>query len=150
MDSKFLLALCLLCGLEVNSQTFPLLTFGNDVIPNHGYVDLGLTGTSFTSSIRCRTDLSSCCTSQQGDHRGQWYFSNGQPVTQSEDTDFYMREGFKAVDLRRRNSATSPTGIYRCEIPTNAVHDDTNTSVKASVYVGLYTSEGECIGCSII
>ena len=149
MDSRFLLALCLFCGLDVDSQTFPHLTFGNEyVIPNHGYVDLHTMSVNWYNSVRCHTDLSSCCTSQEGDHRGQWYFPNGEPVTQSNVTDFYMREGSKVVELRRRNSATSPTGIYRCEIPTIAVHDDTNTSVRASVYVGLYTSEGKCIGYS--
>ena len=147
MDSKFLLALCLLCSLEVYSQTFPRLTFGtNNPIPNHGYVDLGLMESSFMNSVQCRTDLSTCCTSQQGDHRGQWYFPDGQFV--QNDADIYEFDKPMRVDLRRRNSATSPTGIYRCEIPTNAAHDDTNTSVRASVYVGLYTSEGKCIGCS--
>ena len=144
MDSRVLLVLYLLCGLEVDSQTFPRLSFGNDdVLPNHGYVDLGTVGVNYHNNVQCRTDLTTCCTSQQGDHRGQWYFPDGQPVTQSDDTDFYVREFERLVDLRRRNSATSPTGIYRCEIPTNAVHDDTNTSVRASVYVGLYTSEGK-------
>ena len=138
MDSKFLLALCLLCSLEVNSQTFPRLTFGNNiVIPNHGYVDLGLIGSGFANSVQCHTDLSTCCTSQGGNHRGQWYFPDGQPVTGGDDVDFYQRNRSKAVDLRRRNDATSPTGIYHCEIPTIAVNEG------ASVYVGLYTSEGK-------
>ena len=139
MDSRVLLVLCLLCGLEVDSQTFPSLSFGNDiVIPNHDYVDLGLMGTSFANSVQCHTDLSSCCTSQ---HHGQWYFPDGQFV--SSDTDIHEVQKSMRVDLRRRNNATSPSGIYCCEIPTNAVHDDTNTSVRASVYVGLYTSEGK-------
>ena len=138
MDSRVLLVLCLLCGLEVDSQTSPHLTFGNDiVIPNHGYRDFGLIGTSYATSVQCRTDLSTCCTSQEGNHRGQWYFPDGQPVTEGDDVDFYQRNRSKVVDLRRRNDATSPTGIYRCEIPTNAVNEG------ASVYVGLYTSEGK-------
>ena len=139
MDSRFLLVFCLFCGLEVDSQTFPRLTFGIDVvIPNHGYVDLGLVGVTYANSVQCHTDLTTCCTSRVGIHRGQWHFPNGQPVS----GDFYIREWDRLVDLRRRNNPTSPTGIYRCEIPTNAVHDDTDISVRASVYVGLYTSEG--------
>ena len=139
MDSRVLLVLCLLCGLEVDSQTFPSLSFGNDiVIPNHGYVDLGLMGTSFANSTQCRTDLSTCCTSEEGNHRGQWYFPDGQPVTEG-DADFYQRNRSKVIDLRRRNDATSPTGIYHCEIPTISVNEG------ESVYVGLYTSEGKCI-----
>ena len=135
MDSKFLLALCLLCSLQVNSQTFPHLTIGIDiVIPNHGYVDLGLVGISYASS---RTDLRTCCTSQEGNHRGQWHFPDDQPVIGGDDVDFYQRNRPKAVDIRRRNDATSPTGIYHCEIPTIAVNEG------ESVYVGLYTSEGK-------
>ncbi|CAI8038512.1 hypothetical protein GBAR_LOCUS21472, partial [Geodia barretti] len=39
-------------------------------------------------------------------------------------------------------NANSPTGIYRCDIPTVAVHDDTDISVRDTVYVGLYTASG--------
>ena len=146
MDLRFLLALCLLCGLEVDSQTFPRLSFGGyDAIPNHGYVRLGTMAGSYFNSVWCRTDLTTCCTSQQGDHRGQWYFPNGQPVTQN---NFFQTKRSKVVDIRRRNNPTSPIGIYHCAIPTMAVHDDNDTSVRESVYVGLYTSEGKCIGCS--
>ena len=149
MDSKFLLALCLLCGLEVDSQTFPHLTFGiNNPLPNHGYVDLGLVGVSYMNSVQCRTDLENCCESSN-EYHGQWYFPNGQLVSNADgNVDIYEVDKPMRIDLRRRNSVISPTGIYQCEIPTNAVHDDTDTSVGASVYVGLYTSEGKCIACS--
>ena len=144
MDSRVLLVLCLLCGLEVDSQTFPRLSYGrDDPIPNHGYVDLGTVGVNWHNSVRCITDLTTCCRSEEGDHRGQWFFPNGTLVTQSDNTDFYVRERERRTDLQRRNDATLPTGIYRCKIPTNAVHDDTDTSVGESVYVGLYTSEGK-------
>ena len=59
--------------------------------------------------------------------------------------DIYVFEKPQRVELRRNNSATSPTGIYRFEIPTNAVRDDTDISVRATVYVGLYTSEGKFV-----
>ena len=45
----------------------------------------------------------------------------------------------KIVDLRRW-SATSPTGIYYCDIATVAVHDNETTQLR--VYVGLYTNGG--------
>ena len=38
-------------------------------------------------------------------------------------SDIYEHREAQRVDLRR-NSATSPTGLYRCDIPTIAVHDD--------------------------
>ena len=35
-----------------------------------------------------------------------------------------------------------PSGIYRCDIPTNAVDDDNDISVRESVYVGVYATGG--------
>ena len=143
MDSRYFLALCLLFGLEIDCQTFPRLYFGNN-LPNHGYVDLRMVGTSFTNSVQCHTDLETCCRSDRGIHRGQWYFPDGDPLQNiSGDGDVYEFEAVMRHDLRRRNSATSPTGIYRCEIPTNASRDNTDISVRATVYVGLYTNEGK-------
>ena len=44
------------------------------------------------------------------------------------------------VDIRRNNNANSPSGIYRCDITTDAVQD---TSVRETVYVGLYATGGK-------
>ena len=138
MDSRFLFALILLCGLEVKSQTFPYATFATGAgLPNHSYVDLGTVGTHFSDNLRCHTDLGTCC---NGPHRGQWFFPDG--VALQTDGDIYVFEKPQRVELRRANSTNSPTGIYRGEIPTNAVHDDADFSVRATVYVGLYTSAG--------
>ena len=129
MDSRFLLALCLLCCLEVDCQTFPRLSFGNNnVVPNHSYVDLGMVGTSFMNSIQCHTDLSI-------DHNGQWYFPDGGPLSGVDD--IYQFVGSTRVDLRRRNSASSPTGIYHCDIAVSG------NAERARLYVGLYTNEGK-------
>ena len=48
------------------------------------------------------------------------------------------------VMLRQRiNDVTSPSGIYRCEIPTIAVNDDVGNALGEWVYIGLYPpSEG--------
>ena len=144
MDSSFLFALILLCGLEVKSQTFPYVSFSMGAgLPNHSYVDLGTVGIDYSNSVWCRTDLETCCRNDQGLHRGQWFFPSD--VALETNGDIYVFEKPQRIDLRRANSATSPTGIYRCEIPTNAVHDDTDISVRATVYVGLYTSEGKFV-----
>ena len=50
--------------------------------------------------------------------------------------------GSQEVYLHRNTNANSPTGIYRCDIPTNAVHGGTDISVRDTVYVGLYTGSG--------
>ena len=36
-----------------------------------------------------------------------------------------------------------PHGIYRCDIQTTAAHDDTDTSVRETLFVGLYTDSGK-------
>ena len=144
MDSRFLFALILVCSLEVKSQTFPYVTLATGAgLPNHSYVDLETVGLSNSTSVWCNTDLETCCRINDGPHCGQWYFPDGVALQTSED--IYMVEEQQRVELRRTNNAISPTGIYRCEIPTNAVHDDTDISVRAKVYVGLYTSAGKCV-----
>ena len=139
-----MLALSLLCSLEVDCQTFPYVSSSMGAgLPNHSYVDLGTVGVVYSNSVSCRTDLETCCRNEDGLHRGQWFFPDG--VALQTTGDIYVIEKPQRVELRRSNSATSPTGIYRCEIPTNAVHDDTDISVRATVYVGLYTSEGQFV-----
>ena len=141
MDSRFLFALILLCGLQVDCQTFPYVSFSMGAgLPNHSYVDLATVGIG-TNSVWCRTDLETCCRNEDGLHLGRLFFPDGVPLQTN--GDIYMSGKPQRVELRRANSATSPTGIYRCEIPTNAVHDDIDISVRDTVYVGLYTSEGK-------
>ena len=140
--------------MEVNSQTALYVSFMGQTLANHSYVDLSLVGDdgSGRDSVQCYTDLSTCCTSGQGVHRGDWWFPYGTRLHFSMDGgNIFEARGDQRVDLRRRNSATSPVGIYRCDIPTIAVHDDTDTSVRATVYVGLYnTSAGKLKFCSLL
>ena len=141
------LLLSLLWSLvEVHSQqTFPYVSFMGQTLANHSYVDLSLVGhdPSGSDSVQCHTDLSMCCTNSQGSHRGDWYFPDKNRLPFARDGNIiYMVRTAQRVDLRRRNSATSPVGIYRCDIPTNAVYDDTDISVRDTAYVGLYTASG--------
>ena len=137
---RSLLLLFLLSLVEVHCQlTFPYVSFMDQTLVNHSYVDLSIVGYSSdgSNSVQCHTDLSTCCSGSQGSHRGDWYFSNGTILPFS--GDMYKVRGAQRVDLRR-NTATGPTGIYRCGIATNAVHDDTDNSLRDTVYVGLYTT----------
>ena len=59
---------------------------------------------------------------------------------QSSSVDIFETHEAQRVDIRRNSCVNSPTGIYRCDIPTNAVHDDSDISVRDTVYVGLYTA----------
>ena len=140
-------ALLLLLGLFLplaNSQSFPHVSFRGQTLANHSYVDLSLVGddSSGSDSVQCHTDLSTCCSGAQSFHRGDWYFPDGARLPFSGGGDIYEGRGAQTVSLHRRNNALSPVGIYWCDIPTNAAHHDTDRSVRATVYVGLYTASG--------
>ena len=124
-------------------QDFPYVSFMGQTLANHSYVNLSLVGddVSGSNSVQCHTDLGTCCSGIEGFHRGDWYFPNGIRLSFFGDT--YESREDQRVDLRRFKSTTSPTGIYRCDIATEAVHDNTNASVRdRPVYVGLYTASG--------
>ena len=97
---------------------------------------------SGSDSVQCHTDLNTCCSNTEGSHHGDWYFSNGDRLPFAGGGDIFETRGTQRVDMGHRNSATSPVGIYHCDIPTNAVHDYDDTSVRATVYVGLHTASG--------
>ena len=130
--------------VEVHSQTAPYVSFMGVNLPNHAYVDLTTVGEDNSDpgdTVRCHTDLQTCCTSSQGSHRGDWYFPNGilLPFYTLSDEDIVEDREPQVVHLRRRNDATSPSGIYRCDIETIAVNDnDDDTITGETVYVGLY------------
>ena len=115
--------------------------------PNHAYVNLSLVGEEGSHSVRCHTDLSTCCSETQGDHRGDWIPPGSDtrlPLYNDTSAGIYQIQLEQRVILRRRNNAVMPSGIYRCDIATNAVHDDSDNSVRESVYVGLYATGGNC------
>ena len=141
---------CLLWSLvEAQSQTVPYITFLGNHLPNHSYVDLSQVGNNRSGSdsdtVQCHTDLSTCCRSTVGIHRGDWFppGSDTRLPFYSEGSDIYEDRQDMVVHIRRRNNPTGPSGIYRCVIATNAVHVDSDQSVGETVYVGLYYgSEG--------
>ena len=147
MDVKATTALLvlLLFVVEIHSQLFPRISFMGVTLPNNSYVDLSLVGDyiSGSDSVQCITDLNTCCSGAQGQHRGDWYFPDGSRLPfPGSGHDIFETRGSQRVDLRRINSAYSPSGIYRCDIATNAVHDDSERSGRDTVYVGLYTAIG--------
>ena len=69
-----------------------------------------------------------------------WYFPDGSRLgNSSHGGDIHRTRGNMRVNLRRRNNAMSPSGIYRCDIPTAA---DSDLLVRETIYVGLYVSGG--------
>ena len=130
--------------VEVHSQqTFPYVSFSltGAALANHSYVDLSTVGSAGDNrdSVVCHTDLSTCCSGGQGVHRGEWSFPAG-TVLPFTGTIYLGRTA--QIAIIRRTTATGPTGIYRCDIATNAVHSDTDQSVGETVYVGLYPADG--------
>ena len=109
-------------------------------LADHSYVDLSTVGSADdnSNSVVCHTDLSTCCSGGQGIHRGDWYFPDGTPLQFS--GTIYLGRGAQ-IAIIRRTTATGPTGIYRCRIATNDVHNSDN-SLRVSVYVGLYPADG--------
>ena len=144
------LLLVFLSLVEVHCQPAPYVSFMGQNLANNSYVDLGQVGNdaSGSDSVQCHTDLSTCCTNVDGPHHGDWYFPDGTRLGFAGGGDIFEDRGSQRVDLHRRNNAISPVGIYRCDIPTVAVHDETDISVRDSpVYVGLYTASGGDYNC---
>ena len=111
----------------------------DQTLANHSYVDISLVG-SGSDAVYCHTDLSTCCVAGQGPHRGDWYFPDEDRLQFPDGvTPIVESRLAQRVELRRISSATEPTGIYRCDIPTDAVNDN---GMRETVYVGLYTSDG--------
>ena len=136
----------LVCG-RCLLPDFPHVSFMGQTLANDSYVKLSLVGDHRGGeSVECVTDLSTCCSAVQGIHRGDWYFPDG---TRLPFADIYEQRGFQRVYPGRRKRPNPPSGIYRCDIPTIAVHYDTDPSVSDTVYVGLYPgSEGTFSCCT--
>ena len=136
--SLLLLSVCL---AEIHCQTtFPYISFLGRNLANYSYVDLSLVRDYYdgSDSVQCHTDLLMCCSGSQGPHRGDWYYPDGSRVQFPGVENIHESRGDMRVDFRARHTATSPTGIYHCGIPTVAVHSDMDISVRESVCGSLW------------
>ena len=141
--------LLLLCALvEVHSETAPYITFKENTLSNHSYVDLDLVGGAGSGSeVVCHTDLPTCCGGDGFDDRGHWYFPNGTQLPGAllnQGASLVERRHYtQQVDLQRGNgSGQIPSGIYRCDIQTNATKVDGDDG-RETVYIGVYENGGE-------
>ena len=128
--------LCFLSAVvDVCSQTVPYISFMGTNLPNHSYIDFTQVGEG-SDSVQCHTDLTTCCSEDQGPDRGDWYFPEGERLQFSSFASSKLYESRKAqrVDLSVYRSPTPPEGIYCCGIETNATSNDN----RKTVYVGLY------------
>ena len=126
--------------VEVHSQTStPYISFRGRTLDNHSYVEFSEVGRAGngSDSVRCHSELEICCSSAEGNLRGDWFFPNGSVLPFSGDGDPFVGRGAQTVDLRR-TTALSPSGIYRCDIAFDA--DD--PSAMQTFYVGIYNNGG--------
>ena len=132
--------------MEVHSQTTtPFISFQGNTLANHSYVDFSEVGQAAdrSDSIRCRSELSGCCSEAQGDLRGDWFFPSGVVLPFPGLTnDPFEGRGAQTVDLRRI-SALSPSGIYRCDI----AFDSDEPLARETFYVGVYNNGGTIVVC---
>ena len=123
--------------VEVHSQDFPYISFKGNILPNNSIVILRDVGNAQDGSdaIQCHTNLSTCCSEDEGTDRGGWHFPSGLPVGMNGTGSLYMYPRAQRIDLHHSDENTfSPTDIYRCDIPI-----DSGDNIKMeSVYVGLY------------
>ena len=130
-----------------NSQTVPYFHFLGENLTNHSFVDLNSVG-FHTLNVHCRTDLETCCDSDSGDDRGDWFYPSGDRLTFNSDepgTGVYFLQRFKSVDLHFPGPAfPSDSGIYKCTIETIAVHSEDNEdrTTREVLYLGVYASGG--------
>ena len=120
---------------------FTLASTG-DSFPINGAIDInrigeGYPGVSITEegALLCNTDDSTCCSgvlNPNGGGRGEWYLpgETGAIPSPSGGGNFYRTRALMVLRLNRRNSVTTPTGVYRCEIPT--------TSGLVDKHIGVY------------
>ena len=82
------------------------------------------------NALHCKTDKEECCGTVPN-RFGEFYYPNGVrvPIARQQQG-FYRNRGEQIIRLNRREGITSPTGMYRCEIP-NA--DD----VMVKIYITL-------------
>lgn len=144
------LLLCVLSTVvKLHSHAVPYVSFMGINVSNHSYVDLNAVGSASDSSdsVQCHTDLSSCCSSAQGSHRGDWYFPNGDRLGFSNGPSaIYEQRLAQQVDLRLRYcNSCFISGVYYCAIDTNTTHSDNGTIIitREIIYVALYTCGGK-------
>ena len=81
-------------------------------------------------SLTCHTDLVACCrNSDTGGNggRGMWLYPNGTALKNNAGGEafFSLRNAPQVIELNRRDTATSPTGLYCCVIPIDGGGEQT-------------------------
>ena len=138
----------------VHCQTFPYISVdGEPAIDNNSYVENSpmFRGSSAVGrgyyvdykTIRCQTNLRTCC-GHDYSHHGDWYLPNGSdPRSYQGEQAVYLLQGYSRLYDLGDYYTSPPSGIYCCRIPTEDIHNDNDVSVRDTVCVGLYDT-GKC------
>ena len=99
-----------------STQDFPRIEFMENILPNHSYIDLSEVGLTQSSSVHCHTDLVTCCSSSEGQHRGDWYPPDSETRLPFSDPSRHIFEqrSDREVEIRRRDidGVSAVSGIY--------------------------------------
>ena len=106
------------------------LSLNDDIIPNHGYVEISRIGSNDDSALLCHTNRPP----DDAHSGGDWLAPDGTRVFVTAVPGFTISRAPMVVRLKR-TSGTPPKGIYRCTI-------EDATSTVQMVYVGLYNTGG--------
>ena len=99
--------------------------------PNNSIVSNTDIGTG-SAALVCTTTLPGCCFS--GHRETQWYFPNGSQVPNNPYLPYQRTRGQNPGRvILSRNSESTTTGIFRCDIPDAR-------DLTQSLYVGIYDS----------
>ena len=137
---------CLLFAVvEVHSQSIPYISFNSITLPNNSFVNVTLWREEPLRGVdvQCHTDMEACCNRSQGKGRGNWYYPSGHRLSMRTNWSAPMHQirERKVVKLRDRSTQfnTVTSGMYRCDIETNAANNES----WETVYAGLYFTGGE-------
>ena len=106
--------------------------------PNNSIVNIEDIGAR-ANALHCITDRMQCCRMSDGGEDGEWY-QPGQASSVvgfggTSRANFSRSRGPSAVLLNRRNGATSPAGLYRCEVPDSQ-------DISHQLFIALYNASG--------
>ena len=146
-----LLSLLFCCLVELHCEdsheiSTPYLSFKGQNLTNNSYVNITEIMNSSDGSIQCRSELQNCCQTA-GNLTGSWSFPNGSELlSSSSGHSIFQGRGDMRAELRRRNNANTPVGIYCCRIAYNSSDPSVKETLCAGIYYNDHDQQGVPIG----
>ena len=91
------------------------IIFNEKLITNNSRAPITEIGEGNNEALLCLTDFHNFNNDNDSLEVGNWYFPNKSLVETS--GDIYISRGHGVVRLHRTKNVTTPTGMFRCEIP---------------------------------